>query len=798
MFKTLPVIPLRDMVILPGETVHCGAGREKTLFSAQAAMAHEGVAFFCCQRDSNEDIPTLGNLNKMGTICKIKQIFRLQDDGVYMLVTGISRAYVQSFTPEDNYFEATVCDIAELNEDVAVNNALRKRIEGYFAEFSRLTSKVNSSQRAAIAKLSDMGAYADTISAIVTENSDVRQQILEETHIDKRLMRLAAFMHKELEILRLDQEIAEKLRTEIEKSQREHILREKIKVIRRELGDDEGKEIEEFRRRMEEKRMPEEAKLRLKKEIDRLEMMPSSSHEAPMARSYIECLLELPWQEGTTDNINLKRARTILEKNHYGMDKVKDRIIEYLAVQSLTAKSSGQILCFVGPPGVGKTSIVASIAECMGRKFVRMSLGGIRDEAEIRGHRRTYIGAMPGRVIAAMRQAGANNPVLLFDEIDKLASDMRGDPASAMLEVLDSAQNFQFKDHFVELPYDLSHAMLITTANDVNAIPRPLLDRMEVINVQSYLDEEKKVIGRRHLLKKQLELHGLKKTSLRISDVRLGDIINCYTREAGVRELERVLGAICRKAACEIADGSTSIMLSAEKLESYLGRPKYTREGARPKNEIGVVTGLAYTPFGGKTISIEVAVVSGSGKIQLTGSLGDVMRESGHAALTYARAHASEWGMVPEEINKLDIHVHVPEGATPKDGPSAGVAMATAIISALSGIKARADIAVTGEITLRGRVLAVGGIREKCIAALRDNIENVILPSKNMKDIEEIPESVRGKFNFIFIETLDEALNLIIDGRPKRRDIDELAFNGDSGIIVETGLPVIKRGGAPV
>lgn len=798
MFKTLPVIPLRDMVIIPGETVHCSAGKEKSLFSAQAAMGNEGMAFFCCQRDSNEDNPAIGNLNKMGTICKIKQIFRLQDDGVYMLVTGMSRAYVQSFTPENNYFEATVCDIAELNEDAAVNNALRKRIEGYFAEFSRLTNKVNSSQRAAIAKLNDMSAYADTITAIVTENADVRQQILEETHIDKRLMRLAAFMHKELEILRLDQEIAEKLRTEIEKNQREHILREKIKVIRRELGDDEGKEIEEFRKRMEEKRMPEEAKLRLKKEIDRLEMMPSSSHEAPMARSYIECLLELPWEEGTSDNINLKRARALLEKNHYGMQKVKDRIIEYLAVQSLTGNANGQILCFVGPPGVGKTSIVASIAECMGRKFVRMSLGGIRDEAEIRGHRRTYIGAMPGRVIAAMRQAGANNPVLLFDEIDKLASDMRGDPASAMLEVLDSAQNFAFKDHFVELPYDLSRAMLITTANDVNAIPRPLLDRMEIINVQSYLDEEKKIIGRRHLLKKQLELHGLKKTSLRITDARLGDIINCYTREAGVRELERVLSAICRKAVCEIADGSENIVLSVEKLESYLGRPKYKHEGARPKNEVGVVTGLAYTPVGGKTISIEVAVVSGSGKIQLTGSLGDVMRESGHAALTYARAHATEWGMVPEEINKLDIHVHVPEGATPKDGPSAGVAMAAAIISALSGIKARADIAVTGEITLRGRVLAVGGIREKCLAALRADINEVILPAKNIKDIEEIPESVRGKFNFIFIETLDEALKLIIEGRPKRRDIGELTFNADSDIIVDAALPVIKRGGAPI
>ena len=507
---------------------------------------------------------------------------------------------------------------------------------------------------------------------------------------------------------------------------------------------------------------------RLKKEIVRFESLPTGSHETPMARSYIELLLDLPWNEQTKDDLDLIHARMVLDLNHYGMAKVKDRIVEYLAVQKLTGKPNGQILCFVGPPGVGKTSIVASIAEAMGRKFVRMSLGGIRDEAEIRGHRRTYIGALPGRIISAMRQAGSKNPVLLFDEIDKLASDYRGDPASAMLEVLDGAQNFAFRDHFLELPYDLSGAMLLTTANDENNIPKPLLDRMEVIHVESYLAEEKLEIAKRHLLPRQLEAHGMKKGNLRITDGQIAAIISGYTRESGVRELERALGAVCRKAACQIANGQKRVNMSAEKLKEYLGQPRYRDEETREGNEVGVVTGLAWTPVGGETLSIEAAVTAGSGAVQLTGHLGEVMQESGRAAMTYVRAHAKEWGLDPEKLLKLDVHLHVPQGAVPKDGPSAGVTMATAILSALATIPVRADIAMTGEITLRGRVLPIGGVREKSLAALRAGITRVMLPKENRKDIEEVPESAKKALEFVFVETLDEVFHVALERMPKR------------------------------
>ena len=725
------------------------------------------MAFFCTQKDAQESEPEKVGLVSVGTICRIKQVFRIQGDGIHMLVTGLSRAHIEQFTSEDPYFEASVYNITQINGEPAAMEALRRRVLDSFAEFAKLTGKLTSSQRSSVEAVSDPGEFADTVAALVITDPAERQKLLEESHAQDRLMMLAAMLYHELDVLRLDQQITQKLHEEIEKNQKEHYLREKIRVIKKELGEDE-EEADAYRQRMEQKQLPEAVAERLKKEIARLDVLPAGSHETPIARSYIECVLDLPWIEQTQDNLDLANARAVLERNHYGMEKVKDRIIEYLAVQKLTGKPGGQILCLAGPPGVGKTSIVASIAEAMGRGFVRMSLGGIRDEAEIRGHRRTYIGAMPGRIIAAMRQTGSNNPVLLFDEIDKLASDYRGDPAAAMLEVLDGAQNFAFKDHFLELPYDLSHAMLLTTANDEQNIPQPLLDRMEVIHVQSYLAEEKLQIAKLHLLPKQLAAHGLKKSNLRITDGQLASIISGYTREAGVRELERMLAAVCRKAACLIAQGQTRVTINAQRITEYLGQPRYRFDEARTADEIGVVTGLAWTPVGGETLSIEAAVTPGTGVIQLTGHLGDVMQESGRAAMTYVRAHAAEWGLDPDALSKLDIHLHVPQGAVPKDGPSAGIAMATAVLSALTRIPVHADRAMTGEITLRGRVLPIGGVREKSLAALRAGITRVVLPAGNKKDIEEIPEQIRIGIDFSFVETLDQVFEEMLLEKPQQ------------------------------
>ncbi len=775
MLQTLPVIPLRGMVVLPGEVVHCDAGRKKTLAAIQAAASGDGVAFFCTQKDAQEAEPETDGLEPVGTVCRIKQVFRIQGDGIHMLVTGMSRAHVKCYTSEDPYFEASVYDIAATEGEPAAIEALRRRVLEGFSEYAKLTNKLTSSQRTAAESVLDAGECADVVAALVISEIGDRQRLLEEGNTQKRLMLLATMLYRELEVLRLDQEIAQKLHDEIEKNQKEHYLREKMRIIRRELGEDEEQESDVYRGRMEQKALPEAVAERLKKEIGRLSMLPAGSHEAPMTRGYIECVLDLPWAEQTQDDMDIAHARSVLDRNHFGMEKVKDRILEYLAVQKLTGKPNGQILCLVGPPGVGKTSIVASIAESMGRKFVRMSLGGIRDEAEIRGHRRTYIGAMPGRIIAAMRQAGSVNPVLLFDEIDKLASDYRGDPAAAMLEVLDGAQNFAFKDHFLELPYDLSKAMLLTTANDEQNIPRPLLDRMEIIHVQSYLAEEKLQIAKRHLLPKQLEAHGLKKSSLRITDGQIAAIIDGYTREAGVRELERMLASVCRKAACQIAEGRTRITMSTQKLAEYLGQPRYREEAAREQNEIGVVTGLAWTPVGGETLSIEAAVTPGTGAVQLTGHLGDVMQESGRAAMTYVRAHAQEWGLDPSSLLKLDVHLHVPQGAVPKDGPSAGVAMASAVLSALTHIPARSDIAMTGEITLRGRVLPIGGVREKSLAALRAGLSRVILPAGNRKDIEEIPESARNAIEFSFTDTLEQVFQEALTALPIKNTVRESA-----------------------
>ena len=762
MGKILPVIPLRGMVVMPGEVVHCDAGRKKTLAALNAAVNGDGLAFVCAQKDMQQDAPAYQDFQKTGTICRVKQVFRIQGEGVHMLLTGVSRAYARQYTSEDPYFEAEVAKINQVQCEPAVLEALRRRIQDLFAECVRLSGKISSSQRSSIEELDDPVAYADMVAALFVADIRERQELLETSAEEELLKKVLVRMLHESNVLKIDETIKQKLAGEMEKNQRDYYLREKMKIIRKELGDDSAQEADEYRARMENKTLPIVVRERLGKEIDRFASLPAGSHETPMARAFIECVLDLPWTEQTADNTDIDLARKVLGENHFGMERVKERILEYLAVQKLTGKPSGEILCLVGPPGVGKTSIVASIAEAMGRNFVRMSLGGVRDEAEICGHRRTYIGAMPGRVIAAMRQAGSVNPVLLFDEIDKLASDFRGDPAAAMLEVLDSAQNFAFKDHFLELPYDLSRAMLLTTANDVHTIPRPLLDRMELIDVPSYLAEEKLEIAKRHLLPKQLKAYGLKKSNLRMTDGQIAAIIQGYTREAGVRELERMLGAVCRKAAVDIVSGKKSVTVSAGKLKDYLGHPKYRAESARSQPEIGVVTGLAWTPVGGETLNIEATILPGTGNVQLTGKLGDVMQESAKAALTYVRANAGIWRIDETVFREKDIHIHVPQGAVPKDGPSAGVAMAVAMLSAFAGIPVRADIAMTGEITLRGCVLPIGGVREKALAALRADICNIILPKENEKDTEDIPEPARSAISFRYVDTLEEVFRLAL------------------------------------
>ncbi len=766
--QTLPVIPLRGIVVLPGEVIHCDAGRKKTLAAMQAAASGDGVAFFCAQKDAQRAEITFDDLNLFGTICKIKQVFRIQGEGLHMLVTGLARAKVSEFTADAPYFEAAVEKPKDEAGDPFVVEAMRRRLIDRFNEFSRLNGKLTSDQRQEVLTLTDEGALTYAIARHTLAAQEQRQTLLAENDVLTRMTLLEEMLEMELGVLRVEQLLSHKVKERLERNQQEYVLREKIKVIHEELGDDGGEQqADGYTKRMREKNLPAHVQERLEKEIKRLRSLPMGSHERPVAEGYIECILELPWMEETKDNLDIAHARAVLDKDHYGMEKVKDRIIEYLAVQRLAGKPNGQILCLAGPPGVGKTSIAAAIAKATGRKFVRMSLGGVHDEAEIRGHRRTYIGAMPGRVIAAMKQAGSVNPVMLFDEIDKLGNDHRGDPTSAMLEVLDSAQNFAFQDHYLEMPYDLSKAMLLTTANNVDAIPGPLRNRMEIIDVPSYLAHEKCEIAKRHLLPRQLQHNGLKKSQLRITDGQIASIIDGYTREAGVRELERVLGSICRKAACEIVEGKKRVTLSGQKLTDYLGRVRYSHDEAEKTPVVGLVTGLAWTAVGGKTLRVEAAVAPGGGSIQLTGHLGDVMQESGRAAMTYVRAHSGQLGLAPDFYQKLDVHIHVPEGAVPKDGPSAGVTMATALLSALVGIPVNPAVAMTGEITLGGRVLPIGGLREKLLAAVRAGVRMVVLPEGNRKDLIEVPEHVCQALDIRFVEGLDEVFELALMRMPQ-------------------------------
>jgi ATP-dependent Lon protease len=760
----MPVVPLRGLVVLPGELLHFDAGRNESRKALAAATQKDGLVFVSSQKDARKNEVTGEDLYETGTVCRVRQTLTLPGDTVRVLVQGIIRANAYAFRTGE-FMTANIMPAREIPADAAVAEALRRRINTALSEYAGISSRISADAMDAITHTENAAQFTDSVANAVMTKTEQRQAVLEQLDVEERMKYVLAALIAETEIMRIDRRIQQEVKQNIDRNQKEYFLREQMKVIRRELGEDEESESDAFLAQLDKKKMPDAVKKTLEREINRYRDLPAGSHEMPQMRNYIECMLELPWMEETKDDLDLERAKRILDEDHYGLEKVKQRIIEHIAVARLTGRINGQILCLVGPPGVGKTSIASSIARALGRNFVRMSLGGIHDEAEIRGHRRTYIGAMPGRVIAAMRKAGTVNPVLLFDEIDKLTSDLRGDPSAAMLEVLDSAQNFSFRDHFLEVDYDLSKVMFITTANTLDTIPRPLLDRMEIIDLPGYMEYEKLEIAKRHLLPKQMEKHGMKKSMLSMTDAALYEMIRGYTREAGVRTLEREIAAVCRKAACDIGEGKKRVRVTPQRLHEYLGIPRFTYSAAEKENAVGMVNGLAWTSMGGELLEVEAQVIPGCGQVILTGKLGEVMQESARAALTFIKAHADTYG-IDIALDHRDIHVHVPEGAVPKDGPSAGITIMTAMASALTGVPVRAGLAMTGEITLRGHVLPIGGLREKLLAAARAGITEVLVPEGNRKDIEEIPAQIRDALTIRFVDGASKVLLLSLVQTP--------------------------------
>ena len=768
---TLPMLPLRGLMVFPHMVLHFDVGRKKSIAALEQAMLGDQKIFLVAQRDIDVDDPTVDDIYHVGTIAAIKQVLKLPGDNIRVLVEGKSRAMLRAVTQEEPHFVGSLDELINEGTPVSIEtDALLRTAHNYFEDYCKMSGRISHETMQSVLEIEDPGQLADVIAANVLQKVEDRQNLLEEFDDVGRLESVCAMLVRETELAGVEKKVQARVRKQIEQNQKDYYLREQIKAIQTELGDKDATDVEDLRERLEKTPMNDEARDKARRELDRLSRMAPGSPEIGVSRTYIEWLLDLPWGKTTPDNLDLKRARRVLAEDHYGLEEVKERVIEYLAVCRIKNNMKGPVLCFVGPPGVGKTSIVKSIARALGRKFVQMSLGGVRDEAEIRGHRRTYIGAIPGRIISSIKQAGTLNPVFLFDEIDKMASDVRGDPASAMLEVLDSAQNDSFRDHYLECPFDLSGVMFITTANSVDTIPRPLLDRMEVIEVSGYTEDEKLNIAKRHLLPNQIAEHGLAPKSVKMTDKVLRSLIQGYTREAGVRRLQRTIGKVVRKSAVQMIDeGVESISVSAEKLSEFLGAPRFHYEKAGKKPEIGVVNGLAYTVVGGDTLQIETTIMPGTGQLELTGSLGDVMKESARAAKSYVRAHAHELGIAEDFYKTMDIHIHVPEGAVPKDGPSAGVTMTTALVSALTGIAVRQNVAMTGEITLRGRVLPIGGLKEKLLAAHRAGIDTVLIPRENLKDLEEVPQNVRSAIEIIPAETVDTVLETALCERPGAR-----------------------------
>jgi ATP-dependent Lon protease len=761
--KRLPLLPLRGLTIFPYMVLHFDVGRQKSIAALEAAMVNNQEIFLVTQKDTKIDEPEPNDIFEVGTISKIKQLLKLPGDTIRVLVEGLERGRILEYTKEEAYFEADLVTPAKYDskEMELQLEAVSRSVLSIFEDYVKLSSKISPETLLTVNTLEDPGRLADIIAANILVKAEDKQNILEAFHPVERLESLYDILVREIEILEIENKINLRVKKQVDKVQREYYLREQLKAIQKELGESEGQlgEIEEYEEKIEKANLPEETHEKASKELDRLSKMGPGSAEGSVIRTYLDWILDLPWNMETEDSLDLKNAARILDEDHFGLEKVKERVVEYLAVRQLTKNMKGPILCFVGPPGVGKTSIAKSIARSLNRKFVRMSVGGVRDEAEIRGHRRTYVGAIPGRIIASIKQAGSKNPVFLLDEIDKMSSDFRGDPSAALLEVLDAEQNFAFRDHYLELPFDLSKVVFLTTANTLETIPRPLLDRMEVISISGYTEEEKLNIASRYLVPKQMKEHGIPENGMVLSEKTIRDIINYYTRESGVRSLERQIATVCRKSARKILETKSSkVRITENNLNKYLGIPRYHYDKVKENDEAGIVTGLAWTSVGGETLSIEVMPMSGTGKLVLTGQLGDVMKESARAGFSYIRSRAEEFGLDEDFHEKLDIHIHIPEGAIPKDGPSAGITMTTAVISALTKIPARSDVAMTGEITLRGRILPIGGLKEKILAAHRAGIKKVIIPKENERDLEDIPDNVKRKVEIVPVDSMDDVL----------------------------------------
>ena len=757
----LPIIALRGLAVFPDQTVHFDIGRPQSLKALEVAMKGDQHLMLVPQKDLMQDSPKLSGLYPVGTVVKVKQVLKTQTENLRVLVTGLCRAKISELEQDDPYLSGVVEALEEVHiPDTPRNHALCREANMLYGIYCEVAEQPAQPVQLRMLSSNNVGFIADSIAQNSGMDYQDKAKLLCQLNPIRRMEQTIRLLHREIEMVRLESEIQEKTHASMDRNQKDYYLREQMKVIREELGEgDEQAEFEDYRRRIGQLQLADEHKQKLYKDVDRLKKQAFGSAEASVLRNYLDSVLELPWNSETKERVDVAQARKILEKDHYGMEKVKERILETIAVRQMAPQMPPQILCLVGPPGVGKTSIAYSIAKSLNRNMARIALGGVHDEAEIRGHRKTYVGAMPGRILAAMTQAGSRNPLLLLDEIDKLGSDHRGDPSAALLEVLDAEQNKTYRDHYVEIPFDLSDVMFVTTANTLDTVPRPLLDRMEVIELGSYTDEEKLIIAKNHLLPKQMAKHGLKKTQLRVSDDAIREMIRCYTRESGVRNLERCIAQLCRKTAMRLLDGEIKkVSVTAGELEQLLGVRKYLPDRMPSKDEVGLVTGLAWTSVGGETLEVEVNVMDGTGKLELTGNLGDVMKESAHAALSYIRANAAQLSVAPDFYKTKDIHVHFPEGAVPKDGPSAGVTVCTAIISALTNTPVRRDVAMTGEISLRGRVMQIGGLKEKTMAALRHGISTVIIPYDNLPDLEEIDQTVRNSLKFVAARSIETVL----------------------------------------